>query len=56
MQLGEVPPSRAFEKYLERRAELGLDVSMEASLVARRGSQRQRYLKMRSWSISGSPD
>ena len=33
MQLGEVPPSGAFEKYLERRAELGLDVSSEAPLV-----------------------
>jgi len=33
MRLGEVPPSGAFEKYLERRAELGLDVSTEASLV-----------------------
>ncbi len=33
MRLGEVPPSGAFEKYLERRAELGLDVSTEALLV-----------------------
>jgi metal-sulfur cluster biosynthetic enzyme len=33
MRLGEVPPSEAFEKYLERRAELGLDVSEEAPLV-----------------------
>ena len=33
MRLGEVTPSGAFEKYLERRAELGLDVSSEAPLV-----------------------
>jgi metal-sulfur cluster biosynthetic enzyme len=33
MRLGEVPPSEAFEKYLERRAELGLGVSPEAPLV-----------------------
>jgi len=33
MYLGEVPPSEAFEKYLERRAELGLDVSPDAPLV-----------------------
>jgi metal-sulfur cluster biosynthetic enzyme len=33
MRLGEVSPSRAFEKYLERRAELGLRVSSEAPLV-----------------------
>ncbi len=33
MRLGEVPSSEAFEKYLERRAELGLDVSSEAPLV-----------------------
>jgi metal-sulfur cluster biosynthetic enzyme len=33
MRLGEVPSSEAFEKYLERRAELGLDVSPEAPLL-----------------------
>ena len=33
MRLEEAPPSGAFEKYLERRAELGLDVSPEAPLV-----------------------
>jgi metal-sulfur cluster biosynthetic enzyme len=33
MQLGDAPPSPALEKYLERRAELGLDVSEEAPLV-----------------------
>jgi metal-sulfur cluster biosynthetic enzyme len=33
MFLGDVPPSGAFETYLERRAELGLDVSAEAPLV-----------------------
>ena len=33
MQLGEVPSSEAFEKYLERRGELGLDVSPDAPLV-----------------------
>jgi metal-sulfur cluster biosynthetic enzyme len=33
MRLAEVPHSVAFEKYLERRAELGLDVSQEAPLL-----------------------
>jgi metal-sulfur cluster biosynthetic enzyme len=33
MRLGEVPPSEATEKYLERRAELGLDTSPGAPLV-----------------------
>ena len=33
MRLGEVPSSETFEKYLERRAELGLDVSPEAPLL-----------------------
>ncbi len=33
MRLAEVPPSEATEKYLERRRELGLDVSDEAPLV-----------------------
>jgi metal-sulfur cluster biosynthetic enzyme len=33
MRLGEVPSAEAFEKYLERRGELGLDVSPEAALV-----------------------
>jgi metal-sulfur cluster biosynthetic enzyme len=33
MRLAEVPPSEAFEKYLERRRELGLGVSPEAPLV-----------------------
>jgi metal-sulfur cluster biosynthetic enzyme len=31
--LGEVPSSQALEKYLERRGELGLDVSPEAPLL-----------------------
>ena len=33
MRLEEVPVSETFEKYLQRRAELGLDVSAEASFV-----------------------
>lgn len=33
MNLGDVPPSEAFEKYIERRHELGVDVSEEATLV-----------------------
>jgi metal-sulfur cluster biosynthetic enzyme len=33
MRLAEVPHSGAFEKYLERRAELGLDVSQAAPLL-----------------------
>ncbi len=33
MRLGEVPPSGTFEKYLERRAEFGLDVTPAAPLV-----------------------
>ena len=33
MQLGEVPSSEMLEKYLTRRAELGLDVSPEAPLL-----------------------
>jgi len=33
MRLEDLPPSDEFEKYLERRAELGLDVSAEAPLV-----------------------
>jgi metal-sulfur cluster biosynthetic enzyme len=33
MRLGDVSPSEAFEKYLERRAELGVDVSLEAPLL-----------------------
>lgn len=33
MKLEDLPPSDEFEKYLERRAELGLDVSAEAPLV-----------------------
>jgi metal-sulfur cluster biosynthetic enzyme len=32
-RLGEVPPSETFEKYLERRVELGLDISPEAPLL-----------------------
>jgi metal-sulfur cluster biosynthetic enzyme len=32
-RLREVPPSETFEKYLERRGELGLDISPEASLL-----------------------
>jgi metal-sulfur cluster biosynthetic enzyme len=33
MTLGDLPPSDEFETYLERRAELGLDVSAEAPFV-----------------------
>ena len=33
MSLGDVPSSEAFEKYLDRRTELGLDVSQEAPLL-----------------------
>ena len=33
MRLGEMAPSQDFEKYLERRKELGLDASEEAPLV-----------------------
>jgi metal-sulfur cluster biosynthetic enzyme len=33
MRLGKVPSSESFETYLERRAELGLDVSPEAPLL-----------------------
>jgi metal-sulfur cluster biosynthetic enzyme len=33
MRLGEATPSEALEKYLERRGELGLDVSPEAPLL-----------------------
>jgi hypothetical protein len=32
-RLREVPPSETFEKYLERRGELGLNISPEASLL-----------------------
>jgi metal-sulfur cluster biosynthetic enzyme len=33
MRLAEVPPTEAFEKYLDRRAELGVDISPGAPLV-----------------------
>jgi len=33
MAVGDVPTSEAFEKYLDRRGELGLDVSPEAPLL-----------------------
>jgi metal-sulfur cluster biosynthetic enzyme len=33
MRLEEVPPSKAFKEYVERRAELGLDVSESAPLI-----------------------
>jgi len=33
MTLGEAPPSRDFETYLERRAELGLDIGPDAPLI-----------------------
>ncbi len=33
MRLGDVPPSEAFEKYIERRHELGVDVLEGAALV-----------------------
>ncbi|HEU4494774.1 MAG TPA: iron-sulfur cluster assembly protein [Rubrobacteraceae bacterium] len=32
-RLGEAPPSEALDKYLERRGELGLDISPEAPLL-----------------------
>jgi metal-sulfur cluster biosynthetic enzyme len=40
MRLGEVPSSEALEKYLERRAELGLNVSPEAPLLVDPGGKR----------------
>jgi len=40
MRLGEVPPSEAFETYLDRRAELGVDVSPGAPLVVDPDGQR----------------
>ena len=40
MRLGEVPHSGAFEKYLERRAELGLDVSQGAPLLVNPDGKR----------------
>jgi hypothetical protein len=33
MRLGQMTPSQELEKYLERRAELGLDISDEAPLI-----------------------
>ena len=33
MRLGDLPPSQDFEKYLQRRRELGLDISEDAPLV-----------------------
>ncbi len=33
MRLGELPPSQELKKYLERRVELGLDISDEAPLI-----------------------
>jgi len=40
MRLADVPPSGAFEKYLERRAELGLDISPGAPLVVNPDGRR----------------
>ena len=40
LQLGRIPPSEAAKKYLERRAELGLDVSPEAQFVVDPGDRR----------------
>ena len=40
MRLGEVPSSEALEKYLERRAELGLNASPEAPLLVDPGGKR----------------
>ena len=39
MRLAKVPDSGAFEKYLERRAELGLDASQGALLLVDPGGQ-----------------
>jgi hypothetical protein len=39
MRLAEVPDSGAFEKYLEQRAELGLDASQGALLLVDPGGQ-----------------
>jgi len=33
LRLGEVPPSQDFDRYLERRQELGLDISEDAPLI-----------------------
>ncbi len=40
MKLGNVPPSEALEKYLSRRAELGLDVSEEAPFLVNPDGER----------------
>ena len=40
MRLEDLPPSGEFETYLERRAELGLDVSAEAPFIVDPGGNR----------------
>lgn len=63
MALNDVPPSGDFETYLERRAELGLDVSAEAPLVVDpdgnrvpKGAvvQHLRYARLTRVSIEGN--
>ncbi len=62
-RLGEVPASEAFEKYLSRREELGLDVSVEAPLVVDPDGnpipedavvQHLRFAKLTRLSIEGN--
>jgi len=63
MQLEEVPVSEAFEKYLSRREELGLDVSAEAPFVvdpdgnqipAEAVVEHLRFAKLTRLSIEGN--
>ncbi len=63
MRLEEVPVSEAFEKYLSRREELGLDVSAEAPFVvdpdgnpipAQAVVQHLRFAKLTRLSIEGN--
>jgi metal-sulfur cluster biosynthetic enzyme len=63
MRLEEVPASEAFEKYLSRREELGLDVSAEAPLVVDPDGnaipeeavvQHLRFAKLTRLSIEGN--
>ncbi len=63
MRLEEVPVSEAFEKYLSRREELGLDVSAEASFVVDPDGnpipeeavvQHLRFAKLTRLSIEGN--
>jgi metal-sulfur cluster biosynthetic enzyme len=45
MRLGETAPSQDFEMYLERRKELGLDVSEEAPLVVDPDGNREAVIE-----------